>query len=102
VVLGRIDDRDRRERSADGRAGGIMLEAADGSGQSTMVPGTETAYPDYVSNPAWSPDGRWLAYEQGYPGKIVLVHPDGSERRTLHVDPGNDSIEEIAWGTASP
>jgi Tol biopolymer transport system component len=85
-----------------GRQGGIMLISADGTGSPTMIPGTQASYPDYVSNPAWSPDGEWIAYIEGYPGRFVLIHPDGSGRRVLEVDPGSDSIEEIAWGSAPP
>jgi Tol biopolymer transport system component len=87
----------------DGAPGGIMLVPADGSGGPTMVPGTEANYPDYVSNPAWSPDGEWIAYTPGgRAGGIVIVHPDGSDPRTLAVDPATDTIEELAWGTAAP
>lgn len=50
-----------------------------------MVPGTEVEYPDYVSNPAWSPDGEWIAFVDGYPGELVILHPDGSDRQRLSV-----------------
>lgn len=83
-----------------GRPGGVMLVSVSASGTTAIVPGTEVDYPDYVSNPAWSPDGQWIAYFYGYPGEIVIVRPDGSDRRTLHVDPGTDSIEELSWGVA--
>jgi TolB protein len=83
-----------------GPAGGILLLPADGTGEGTMIPGTEVEYPDYVSNPAWSPDGKWIAYLHGYQGELVILHPDGSDRRTLSVDPETDSIEELAWGAA--
>jgi Tol biopolymer transport system component len=65
-----------------------------------MIPGTGVEYPDYVSNPAWSPDGGWIAYLHGYQGEIVILQPDGSDQRILNVDPGTDSIEELAWGAA--
>lgn len=83
-----------------GRPGGVMLVSVNASDTTAIVPGTEADYPDYVSNPTWSPDGQWIAYIHGYPGEIVIVRPDGSDRRTLHVDPGTDSIEELAWGVA--
>jgi Tol biopolymer transport system component len=44
-----------------GTPGGIMLLPADGSGEGTTIQGTEVEYPDYVSDPAWSPDGEWIA-----------------------------------------
>jgi Tol biopolymer transport system component len=77
-----------------------MLLPANGSGEGTMISGTEAEYPDYVSHPAWSPDGEWIAYVHGYPGELVIVRPDGSDQRILKVDPGTDSIEELAWGAA--
>jgi Tol biopolymer transport system component len=87
-----------------GAPGGILLVPADGSGQPTMLPGSEATYPRYVSNPAWSPDGQWIAYTAGPDnlGTIVIVHPDGSERRTVTVDPATDTIEELTWGAAPP
>jgi Tol biopolymer transport system component len=83
-----------------GPPGGLMLLPANGSGEGTMISGAEVEYPDYVSHPAWSPDGEWIAYVHGYPGELVIVRPDGSDQRILKVDPGTDSIEELAWGAA--
>jgi Tol biopolymer transport system component len=85
-----------------GDPGGIMLVPADGSAPPAMLPGTEATYPDYDSNPAWSPDGRWIAYVHSYHGTVTVVHPDGSGRWSLSIDPGSDSIEELAWGVAAP
>lgn len=84
-----------------GATGGIALVASDGSGEMTFVPGTEVEFPDYVSNPVWSPDGRWIAYMGQSRGAIVIVHPDGSDAHTLHVDPGFDTMEQLDWGVAS-
>jgi WD40-like Beta Propeller Repeat len=40
-----------------------------------------------IEYPAWSPDGRWLAYTDvdstGQRWDLVIAHPDGSARRTL-------------------
>ena len=55
---------------------------ADGSGvhrvTTTLAPETE---------PAWSPDGHWLAYQQRVPGtpirEIWLVSPEGDDARQL-------------------
>jgi Tol biopolymer transport system component len=85
-----------------GPPGAIVLLPADGSGEGTMIQGTEVEYPDYVSDPTWSPDGAWIAYVHSHQGELVILHPDGSDRRTLHVDPETDSIEELAWGAAPP
>jgi Tol biopolymer transport system component len=83
----------------DGPPGGIVLMEGDGSGATTTVAGTETAYPDYVANPTWSPDGQFIAYVNGYRGEIVVVRPDGSDRHTLKVPQGDDSIEALSWGS---
>jgi Tol biopolymer transport system component len=74
---------------------------ADGSAPLAFVPGTEVDEHGFVGSPTWSPDGRRLAYVSGYGGEIVILRPDGSDRQTLHVDPGNDTIEELAWGVAA-
>jgi Tol biopolymer transport system component len=84
-----------------GAPGGVALLATDGSGNMTFVPGTQVDFPDYVANPTWSPDGRWIAYVRGASGPIVIVHPDGSDARTIQVDPGDDSVEQLHWGVAS-
>jgi Tol biopolymer transport system component len=79
--------------------GGIALAPADGSGSLAFVAGTQTD--GYAGAPTWSPDGRWISYANGYGGEIVIMRPDGSDRRTMSIDPGNDTIEELAWGTAT-
>jgi Tol biopolymer transport system component len=41
----------------------------------------------YVSQPTWSPDGRWLAFirhaEEGTRAEIWIVRPDGTQRRRV-------------------
>jgi WD40 repeat protein len=47
--------------------------------------------------PAWSPDGVWIAFFAGADGSstVSLIHPDGSGRRTLNMDPV--SRDGLAW-----
>lgn len=84
------------------KPGGVLLVPADRAGTPTLIPGTEAKYPDYVSSPAWSPDGQWIAYVHGYPGKVVITHPDGSGEHVLQPDAGQDSLEDPTWGVAAP
>lgn len=65
---------------------------ADGSGPVKLSGGTPAPRrleegPDGADalNPAWSPDGRWIALVEYRDGQrdIVLVRPDGSGRRVL-------------------
>ena len=52
----------------------LYLVAAKG-GQPRLLSDEEV-----VGGPAWSPDGRWIAYAN-YTGEIRRVHPDGSGYR---------------------
>lgn len=44
-------------------------------------------------HPAWSPDGRWIAYSDGH--GVQLVSPDGSQRRSVLPGPAS----ELDWST---
>ena len=74
-------------RAADGeiavaRAGGIDLIDGTGRALRTVVPAVVASYAP-ARDPAWSPDGQRLAYEQG--GWLWVVNADGSgRRRVLH------------------
>src|SRR5205085_2618812 len=55
-----------------------------------------------VGLPAWSADGRWLAYVRygadDYPHDLWLVRPDGTgSRRVVHAA---DSVSSFAWSPA--
>ena len=55
---------------------------ADGTGAHRL---TNDLAPEI--EPAWSPDGRWIAYSRRLPGseirEVWVVHPDGTGRRRL-------------------
>ncbi len=50
---------------------------------------------EILDGPAWSPDGRWLAYST-YEGKIWRVHPDGSGRQLIAEIPGKE-VRSLLW-----
>ncbi len=60
-----------------------------------------------LSSLRWSPDGQWLAYLDNSSLAVVLVHPDGTERRTIPGDVGGaltwspDSRWLVVGGPAS-
>lgn len=58
----------------------------DGTGTRVLVPG---------SGPAWSPDGRWIAYTRDYE-EIWRVRPNGTGARRVARWPGR-SVSQPAW-----
>jgi Tol biopolymer transport system component len=48
----------------------------------------QTGTPLSVDNPAWSPDGRRIAFQRG--GQVLTMRADGSDRRY---------VTRAAWGT---
>jgi Tol biopolymer transport system component len=50
---------------------------------------------EVLDGPAWSPDGRWLAYST-YDGRIWRVHPDGRGRQLIAEIPGKE-IRSLLW-----
>ena len=80
---------------------GLAIVAADGSAQRVLA-GTD---PDFAGNPAWSPDGQFIAYAgRGYPAEspgepaigegLFIVATDGSAPRHMSLMPDGG---RFAW-----
>src|SRR5918912_3951957 len=70
----------------------IFVMNPDGSGQTAV-----TIDPGWEHGPAWSPDGRKIAFS-GVPGivghdDIYVINPDGSGRTQLTNAPGVDEFD---------
>ena len=73
-------------------AGSVRVVAADGSGLQVLegLPGDD-------DRPAWSPDGRWIAFanHDGESGRLGMMLADGTDVRTVvETDVG---VGEVAW-----
>lgn len=68
----------------------------DGSNPRLLV-----AADDDASNPAWSPDGSWIAYEggPGYATNLRAVHPDGTEDHSLYSTGDGTTVHDPAWSS---
>lgn len=86
--------------SPDGRA---LAWAAVGAAGSEIVvraaDGAERVVAESGYWPRWSPDGRWIAYTTSNPeggeGDVLVVRPDGRDRRTLTTAAGQ--VYGLCW-----
>lgn len=71
----------------------LVVVESDGSGERVVHAATAS-----LSQPAWSPDGRWLVVvaRVGEASHLELVRADGSRRRLL-TRPGRSSDESPVW-----
>jgi Tol biopolymer transport system component len=83
----RVAFRTTRGSSSGPDPSNIFVINADGSGERQLTPARGQAAGGLF--PAWSPDGRSIAYSNG--AGINLIRPDGSGRRPLGV-PGECSV----------
>lgn len=69
-----------------------MIDVAATDAEPELVVGTSG-----IANPAWAPDGEWIAYEQvsSTEGAILLVRPDGSDAHPVATAP--DALTMPAW-----
>jgi Tol biopolymer transport system component len=87
---------DSVNRWGDGMA--VYIARASGSDVRRLTPSGQ-----FSAQPAWSPDGKWIAYQKaggfGWP-KIKLVHPDGSGRHDI-TSPSQGLGGDMVWSPDS-
>jgi WD40-like Beta Propeller Repeat len=72
-----------RECPADGVA--MFVVDVDGSNERRVSP-----WQEHLNTPRWSPNGRWLLYDNGR-GALMLVRPDGTGRHRIPLVVGSRS-----------
>ena len=87
--------------ATDGSYRSTRLVDVDGRNMTSLAP-TGVAVADETFDPAWSPDGQWIAFMWSQPGKndlvqIYLIHPDGSGGHVLAAANPNPADLELAW-----
>jgi Tol biopolymer transport system component len=73
-------------------AGALFVVGVDGSGLRRITP-----WGSSFLDRAWSPDGRWIAFQRPY-GQLYLVHPDGTGLHRVPVDlPPGAGARQPSW-----
>jgi Tol biopolymer transport system component len=75
----------------------VLLIPADGGEVTAISPAEKT----WAAGATWSPDGEWIAYVDNNHA-LVVMRPNGADRRTLSIDPGEDEIIGPSWGASPP
>jgi Tol biopolymer transport system component len=76
----------------------LIVAQADGSGAAVLGEAEGFAH-EY---PAWSPDGRWIAFA-GYPvaggsPNLQVIHPDGAGQQVLRAAIADDThLQDLRW-----
>jgi dipeptidyl aminopeptidase/acylaminoacyl peptidase len=75
----------------------VLLIPSGGGAVAPISPAQDT----WSEGATWSPDGRWIAYVDNN-FTLVVMRPDGTDRRIIPIDPGDDEIIGPSWGVAPP
>jgi Tol biopolymer transport system component len=68
---------------------GLYVIRPDGTGEWKIF---TPRYSDIYLSPAWSPDGKWIAFVPGAPRKgLWMMHSDGSKLHRITIGRGNPS-----------
>ena len=73
----------------------VLLIPSQGGHVTPISPDEQT----WAAGATWSPDGTLIAYVDNN-HSLVVMRPDGTDRRTLPIDPGDDEIIGPSWGVA--
>ncbi len=84
-----------RDSSADGSSA-LIIAHADGTGERAL---SKLPLPGY-HDPAWSPDGKWVAATVVDPGsqnlgRVVLLDPETGKEKTVYA--GTATLQKPAW-----
>jgi Tol biopolymer transport system component len=73
-------------------AGALFVVRTDGSGLRRITP-----WGSSFLDRAWSPDGRWIAFQRPY-GELYLVRPDGTDLHPVPVElPSGAGARQPEW-----